>query len=122
LRGWIKLTFIQIMLWLKTRLHPESLGLGSRRNKPRRRSDRRRENFQKFWLACLTALWIWMAVSLQHNQREIARVAQDNINQRCELTGILVKLAEQGGDRFAQPLISNYVDCIALLKESGKVP
>lgn len=122
MRAWIRLTFIQAMLWLKTRLHPEALGQGDRRNKPRRRSDRRRENIQKFWLACLTGLWIWMAISLQHNQAEIEKVAQGSISQRCHLTGILVRLAQQGGDRFAQPLISNYVDCLTLLRESGKAP
>lgn len=99
LRERSKITSIRAILWMKTHLHPEALG-GDRRNTPRRKSDRRRENLQRFWLGFVTLCVVWGFFTIRSTQADItaalrdsARVRLDGTHQRCELARITIKTA-----------------------------
>jgi hypothetical protein len=117
----VKIQVLRVVLWMKTNLHPEALG-GERRARPRRRTDRRKDTLRSVWLAGLTVVWVWMALSIRHDQSTIAHVARDNVLQRCELTRTLVGLARRGGPEFSAPLEHNYRACRKLLNTAKQTP
>lgn len=117
----MSINILRGLLWMKTHMHPESLG-GDRRARPRRRSDRRRDALRIAWLAALTALWLWMALTIKHDQATISRVGRDNVSQRCALTRTLLGLAQRGGPEFAAPLARDYEACARLLSKAKTTP
>lgn len=122
--SWLRLTFIQVILWLKTNLHPEALGGGGRRERPRRSTDRRRERLQKFWLLFLTGLVLWMGLTIRHDQHVTTKIRLDGTHQRCELSKIIIQTAIHLGVPPNSPdlndLRRNLHDCRALERETKK--
>lgn len=85
------------------------------------KNRRKKDRWKSVWLALITGLWIWAAVSLSSQQgaidEQLKSQATDRIeagSQRCELIGtILDVLTESGGTQYATDLIRLKSQCEA---------
>lgn len=100
---------------------PSRLPPDGEERRGRRRGDAWRARFEKFWLAFLTALWIWTAVSLGSTQSSVDEQRVEGTRQRCELARAVLDTAVDLGVPENAPTLDrlrqNLSECVALLEE-----
>lgn len=77
--------------------HPEIPTEDERRERRRRFRDRLEARASRFWLALLTALWIWVSLTLTHQQDVANGDRVDGIQQRCDLVRTINNTAHRLG-------------------------
>lgn len=123
-RQWIRLEIARVLLWLKTWWHPEHLGDGDRRRKPRRTADRKKDRAIRFWLGLLTAFYFLTFAQVQCSieDRDVDRV--EGTRQRCALIRDIITAAiELGADPSAPGIIrleGRHQECLMQLEEIKK--
>lgn len=106
---------------LKKLLHPETLTDDDRRARRRRWQDRWSAKANRFWLAVLTVLWVWVSLTLSHQQNVADDTRIESISQRCELISTINSTALRLGVPYDSEDLGDLRDLEAKCRKTLRV-